>query len=178
MTTTPTTCECAARRLPPLPLPLRLRSPLFHFVCLSACVQLLAEHLSARLSAGTCQVVARRGPGPLARAARDRGARRAAALRGGECCLLLLLLLLLLLAAAAACCCLLLLLAAACCCCGPSLIPLAIEITIGCSLTAAIDRTRVRVQHPEKLDDAASKVIDTIARRFPKLDIPIHSRYR
>ena len=32
--------------------------------------------------------------------------------------------------------------------------------------------------HPERLDVAASKVIDTMARRFPKLDIPIHSRYR
>ena len=32
--------------------------------------------------------------------------------------------------------------------------------------------------HPEKLDDAAAKVIDTIARRFPKLDVPMHSRYR
>ena len=32
--------------------------------------------------------------------------------------------------------------------------------------------------HPEKIDDAASKVIDTIATRYPKLDIPIHSRYR
>jgi hypothetical protein len=32
--------------------------------------------------------------------------------------------------------------------------------------------------HEDKLDDAATAVINTMSRRFPRLEIPIHSRYR